>query len=50
MRIGTVRVRRRTRKALYYAAGSFTLLILGLGVCMLFVMLLLPEAHEVTLR
>jgi hypothetical protein len=50
MRIGTVRLHHRTRRGLYYAAGSFTLLILGVSLCLLFGMLLLPEAHEVTLR
>lgn len=50
MRIGTVRVHRRTLKGFYYAAGSVTLLVVGVGLCMLFGLLLMPEAHEMTLR
>jgi hypothetical protein len=50
MRIGTMRVRQRTFKGLYIAAGTLTLLVVGLGLSVLFVMLLLPEAREATLR
>jgi hypothetical protein len=50
MRIGSVRLHKRTLRGFYYAAGSFTLLVLGVGLCVLFGMMLLPEAREVTLR
>jgi hypothetical protein len=50
MRVGTLRLQPRTVKALYYAAGSFTLLIVGAAFFLLMGMLLMPEAKEMPWR
>jgi hypothetical protein len=50
MRLGALRVQRRTVKGLYYAAGSFTLLVVGAAFLLLMGMLLMPEAKEVPWR
>jgi len=50
MRVGTFRLQRRTVKGLYYAAGSFTLLVVGAAFFLLMGMLLMPEAKEVPWR
>jgi hypothetical protein len=50
MRIGPVLVDQRTIKRLYYAAGSFTVLVVGVGLFLLLGVLLIPEARELPLR
>jgi hypothetical protein len=50
MRIGTLRIQRRTVRGIYYAAGSFTLLLVGAAFFLLMGMLMMPEAKEVPWR
>ena len=50
MRIGTLRIQRRTVRGIYYAAGSFTLLLVGAAFFLLMGMLMMPEAQEVPWR
>ncbi|HEX3892919.1 MAG TPA: hypothetical protein VHW46_10140 [Terracidiphilus sp.] len=50
MKIGVLRLQPRTVKGLYYAAGSFTLLMVGIALCLLVGMMLLPETHEIPWR
>ena len=50
MRIGVLRIQPRTVKGLYYAAGSFTILAVSVGLCFLIGMMLLPESREIPFR
>ncbi len=50
MRTGTLRLQPRTVKGLYFAAGSFALFVVGVAVCLLLCLLILPEAKEVRWR
>jgi hypothetical protein len=50
MRIGTSRLRPKTVKGLYLAAGSFTLLIVGVAFFIFLGMNFMPEAREVPWR
>lgn len=50
MRIGALRVHQKTLKGLYYAVGSFTVLLMGVALFLLLGMLLSPEAREMPLR
>jgi hypothetical protein len=50
MKIGTIRLQRRTMKGLYYAAGSFTILMVGAALLFLMGVMLMPAAREVPWR
>jgi hypothetical protein len=50
MKIGSMRLQPRTVKGLYYAAGSFTVLIVGAAFFFLMGLMLMPEAREVPWR
>ncbi len=50
MRIGTLRLHPKTLKGLYYAAGSFTVLVVGVAFFFFLGLLMMPEAREVPWR
>jgi hypothetical protein len=50
MKFGTVRLPRGTVKGLYFAAGSFTILVVGAAFFLLMGILMMPGAKEVPWR
>ncbi len=50
MKIGALRLHQRTLKGLYFAIGSLTVLVIGVGLCFLIGLSFLPQARELPLR